>query len=244
MKIRLYKLGENRKDIDLSIKKCDFKKFDLLLKKAGYVYYPYANPHHFYFLYDGKLTFLDVITTFKRKVKDNPFYKLRRMASKFGRGKLIVFVGPDGCGKTTLSNSFLDAIESFPEKKIKIYFGSRKGNRFYRIFDLIKKIAKVRINILLGRIIVTDRYIYLTLRKSFLKKIIRSIAPKPSLIFFLETNSKIILKRKQELNEKQINELNNLFKGIKNVNAINVENSIQECTTEMAKKFLNLYKNG
>jgi thymidylate kinase len=166
------------------------------------------------------------------------------MASKFGRGKLIVFVGPDGCGKTTLSNSFLDAIESFPEKKIKIYFGSRKGNRFYRIFDLIKKIAKVRINILLGRIIVTDRYIYLTLRKSFLKKIIRSIAPKPSLIFFLETNSKIILKRKQELNEKQINELNNLFKGIKNVNAINVENSIQECTTEMAKKFLNLYKNG
>ena len=181
------------------------------------------------FMFKDTKTFFSVIKIIMLK-------KFRKY-SKLFKGPLICFVGPDGSGKTTLLYETHAALIDIPAKKEIIHFGSQKKGRIYRIFDLIKKILKVYLNILSGKITLTDRYIYLTFRKKpFLNKLVRFTAPKPSIVFLMSASPKVIRKRRKELSIEQIKELYEYYKKFKNMEIIKTDSDKNECKTLIMSK--------
>jgi len=244
-------------DIDLLIRKKDFKNAREIVRKLGFVSYPFTEPHYFYFSYDKKigLVNLDVVLidelfpikkfkgfyiardgedfrikkSFLKKVKTN----LKRKLFYLFRGKLICFIGPDGCGKSTMVDKVHSELKSYPIKKQKIYFGSRKSEKIFRVFDLSHKIFRVHLNKFLGRITFTDRYVYLTFRHNKnLNKLVRIIAPKPNKVYLLKVDTETILERKKELSKKEIEMLYRWFRRIDGVEEIdgggNLEDNVEK----------------
>jgi len=254
-------------DIDLAVKKEDFRKVDRIFRKQGLIFYHFTQPHYFYFGYDKhlglvkfdviKLKNLPIIKRFKN------FYVMKDDGEKFRikksfllriytflmrkvyylfKGKVFCFIGPDGSGKSTLVKKTLETLKDFPIKTQKIYFGTKKGGKFYRIFDLIKKIINIYLNILLGKITLTDRYIYLTFRENkILQKIIRFIAPTPNVVFLAKISPKRLLRRKKEIDEKEIKKQYKLFESIKNVIKINTEKNIERNIEEIVNVILHKF---
>jgi thymidylate kinase len=254
-------------DVDLAVNKQDSAKVLSIIKNLKFIFYPYTKPHYFFFFYDKEigLVKLDLVLLknlpklkkFKNfyvpmnnvdvRLKKGIFSKiqtnLQRKWHYLFRGKLICFIGPDGSGKSTLMNKTFEALEEFPLKKKKVYFGSKKGGKLYRIFDLKLKLLKVYLNLFLGRMIFTDRYIYLTFRKNkALMNLVRFFAPQPNIVFVMKASPESIHKRKKELSVDEINEQYELFANLKNVVEISTESKIKDCLLVSSNKILELYK--
>ena len=158
--------------------------------------------------------------TFLQKIKTS----LRRKIYWLFSGPVIVFEGPDGSGKSTLAKAVYTALEKFPIKKEIIHFTThfkdKKPGRLKRAITRTSSILKVYKNKILGRISITDRYIYLTFRKKhfFLRNILRALAPKPEIVFLMRASAKKIKERKKgqrdELSENKIKELYNVYENI------------------------------
>ncbi|MFA5020203.1 MAG: hypothetical protein WC533_03830 [Candidatus Pacearchaeota archaeon] len=256
-------------DVDIAVKSQNFEKLIGIIKNLGFIFYPYTEPHYFWFYYDSEigLVKLDIIKlkempeTIKFKgfyilkniqdirLKKSLFKKiktnLQRRLYYLGKGKLIAFIGPDGSGKSTLTKKVYESLEGFQIKKEIRYFGTKKGGKFYRIIDLSLKIIKTYIDLFLGRMILADRYVYLTFRNNKrMNKLVRAIAPKPNKIYILKVPSDIILKRKKELTRYEIKGLYMWFKNIKDAETIDTSRSPKKSADFVAKEILNLYKNG
>jgi thymidylate kinase len=260
----------NGGDVDILIDKKDFRKIKKILRIMRFIYYPFAKPHFFYYFYDKDLGLiqLDILLTsnFPKKKKYNEFFipennkfitikksffarvstYLKRKSHFLFRGKLICFVGPDGSGKSTLAQNSLKNLSKFPIQKKYIHFGSLKPAAVYRAIDRIKKLLIVYYYLFIGKIVITDRYIYLTFRKSFsiFSKLIQFIAPKPNIVFVLKSTEKTLQKRrgKDSLNSKDIFDLYTLFEKIKRKIDVNSEKSEEECLEFLINKILNLYR--
>ena len=213
-------------DIDLLLEKKDFIKFIEILKKFKFSFYPYTQPNFFYFLYDKELGLIHLDVILIKKMipikRFNNFYIptnekqisnkktfLQKIKTSFQRriyylfkGKVIVFEGPDGSGKTTMANAVYTALEKFPIKKEIVHFATHfkksKPSALKRLITRNCSILKVYWNIFLGKLTITDRYIYLTFRKhhQIFGKILKFLAPKPNIVFVMKVSPEEIRKRK------------------------------------------------
>ena len=237
----------NGGDIDLLIDLSSFGSASKIIKKFGFKFYPYTKPNLFYYFYDGKLGLiqLDILVkkivpikkyknfyipsnekpipnrkTFLEKIKTG----LVRRIYWFFRGKVIVFEGPDGSGKTSNAKAVYNALERFPIKKEMIHFATKfvdkKPSGFKRLITRFQSILKVYKNKIMGRISITDRYIYLTFRKKhpLLKKLLSFLSPRPDIVFVMKASPEEIRKRKKgqrdQLSTEMIKELYKVYDSI------------------------------
>jgi len=203
-----YKINRVGEDIDISVDKKDFPGLHRSLLKDGFTYYPFARPHHYYFkFYDNKLIWIDVIFGIEnQRIKGTLREKILRQIHKLfhNMGLVVAFVGADGSGKSTLSNMIYRDLKKFRGfKAVRIYFGTKKGNR---IIDLISKLIKLMYCRLTGKTVITDRYLYLTFRNiPLLHKIWLGMVT-----LFLKPDIVYVLKKTKKLS-KQTKELNTFF---------------------------------
>lgn len=252
-------------DVDIIVEKKDAVKILKLIEKKGFLLYPFTEPHKFYFIYNKEsgLINLDIVVFNKlpeiKKYNNfyvpkketelrikKPFFRriitnLKRKLHYLFRGRVIAFVGPDGCGKSTLSKGTCKAIKKFPIKKERIWFVTTKGSR---ILDLLLKIIKIHLNKITGRITITDRYIYLTFKNhKFLKKLVRFISVKPDMIILPKIDAKIIKKRKNELSEEDILKQYKLFEQLENVKKIDNTQKIPDVIEHISNEILKIVLN-
>jgi hypothetical protein len=173
-------------------------------------------------------------------------YKDTRKKIHFNKGKIICFISPEGGGKSSLLSSTYMILDNYQFPRKVLHFGSLKPSRAYRVFDLSKKILLLWLNNLLGRITLTDRYIYLTFSENkILRKIIRILAPTPDIIFILKANYKTLKKRRGVLcpPKKRIDEIYATFEEIIHDNKItlNSERSIEKNLSIVIPAILSLY---
>lgn len=259
-------------DIDLLLEKKDFIKFINIIKKFKFKFYPCTQPNFFYFLYDENLGLIHLDALLIKKMipvkkfscfyipsdekhlsNKKTFFKkiktgIQRRLHYLFRGKLIVFDGPDGSGKTTYVNAVYNELKKFPIKKEVVHFATHfkknKPSALKRLITRNLSIFKVYWNICLGKLTFTDRYIYLTFRKNhvFLRKILRSFAPRPDLVFVMKASPEEIKKRKigqrDLLNEKMIKELYAVYDSVPGKIDINTEKPIKENLEFVVNKIL------
>lgn len=249
-------------DVDILLEKKDFLKFIEIIKTFKFKFYPYTQPNFFYFLYDRELGLVHLDVLLIKKMipikKFNNFYipvnekpisnkktflqkiktSLQRKIHYLFKGKVIVFEGPDGSGKTTLANAVYTALEKFPIKKEIIHFATHfkksKPSALKRLVTRNFSILKVYWNIFCGKLTLTDRYIYLTFRKnhSFLRKLLKALAPKPDIVFVMKVSPEEIRKRKigqrDLLSNEMIKELYKVYDSIPGKIEINTKKPIKE----------------
>ncbi len=249
-------------DIDLLLEKNDFIKFIEILKKFRFKFYPYTQPNFFYFLYDKELGLIHLDVLLIKKMvsikKSNCFYipvdekhisnkktffqriktGIQRRIHYLFRGKVIVFEGPDGSGKTTYVNAVYNSLKYFPLKKEIVHFAThfknKKPSALKRFLTRNWSIFRVYWNIFLGRLTLTDRYIYLTFRKNhqFLRKLLRILSPKPDAVFVMRASPEEIQKRKSGqrdlLSNEMIRELYKIYDKIPDKIDIGTEKPIKE----------------
>ncbi len=259
-------------DIDLLLEKKDFIKFIEILKKFKFKFYPYTQPNFFYFLYDKELGLIHLDVLLTKKIipikKFNCFYIpadekpisnkktfLQKIKTGFQRriyylfrGKVVVFEGPDGSGKSTLANAVYTALEKFPIKKEIVHFATHfkksKPSALKRLVTRNFSILKVYWNIFCGKLTLTDRYIYLTFRKNhvFLRKLLRTLAPKPDIVFVMKASPEEIRKRKigqrDLLSDAMIKELYKIYDSIPRKIDIDTKKPIKENTEFMVNGIL------
>jgi len=90
---------------------------------------------------------------------------------------------------------------------------------------------KTYLNKFLGKITLTDRYIFLTFRRSspHLRKILQLVSPKPSKIYLMKAKPSTlkVRKGKNSLSPKEIKELYQLFEQIPHLTVLNAEKSLK-----------------
>lgn len=177
-------------------------------------------------------------------------------------GCIIVLLGPDGVGKTTVAKELVKRL-SCAFNASYAYFGWKDFTPLMRAAYVIKpsgfsrsgkgKTNHKRIKALvyyaemwmrfvplwfksrfLGRIYVLDRYFY-DKGKRFI--------PRPDYLFILTAEPKTILKRKKELTLKRIKEIYQEYKTLPKATPINAEGSMKKTTTiitdSIAKELIN-----
>ena len=257
----------NNKDVDLLLEKKDFNEVKAILSKLNFIFYPNTEPHFMYYAYDTKLGLVQIDILLIDKLPATKNYKMfyilkdefkpikksfikkiitftKRKFHFFLRGRLICFIGPDGSGKTTTMNSCADALIKFPIKQRRMLFGSLPKSAIGRLIKRIWSIWLVYWYLFTGKIILTDRYIYLTFRKSpKLNMLVRSIAPSPDYVFIMKASYKKLKERRGNdcLTKDTINELYTLFKTIPEGININTENKFKSNLDFIVGKVLRLY---
>jgi len=255
------------RDVDLIIEKTSLKGALKIINSLNFTKYPFTQPHLFYYKYDDNLGLIQLdivkvekltgIIKFKNffipkknskyenfRVKKRVLFKiitsfLRKFYFIFKGEKLFCIVGPDGCGKTSTVNYILKILKNYPVKIKKIYFGRKKLNNLHRTIDLSYKLILIYYNLFLGRIVLTDRYIYLTFRNNrLLKKLILLIFPRPDRVYLLKNRPELIFKRKKETSIKKIAEILSFLEKIDNVTVIMTNKSIERVAGEIAKDIL------
>ena len=245
-------------DVDILIDKKDFKLARKLIKNLGFKYYPHTQPNLFYFAYDDNLGLVQLDILIKQIIpikkyknfyipknnnkipNEKTFLKkiftglIRRISWAF-RGPIIVFEGPDGSGKTTLSEFVFDSFKKFPLEKKLIHFSThfkdKKPSSLKRFLTRNFSILKTYQNKIFGKMTITDRYIYLTFRNhnKFLKNLLRTFAPSPNIVFIMKTTPEVIKKRKlgqrDLLSPKMIKELYSVYSEIKVSKKIEIDTS-------------------
>jgi thymidylate kinase len=253
-------------DIDILVENKDFNLALGIIEEESFIYYPFTEPHHFFFKHDliSGLIKLDMAcgrVPKRRKFKNffvpesnreirikkgfsrKIWTRLRRTTHYFLKGKLICLIGPDGCGKSTIANEVLRGLEGWQMKKELIYFGTKREGKVYRTFDLVKKIWRAYVGKLLGRVIFTDRYIYLTFRnRPLINKFVKFLSPKPDKVYLLRASVQTILERKKELSINQIKGLYEHYSKINDISEIKNDGKMKENVSQIINEVLNLYK--
>ena len=257
-------------DVDFFIERKSMRKALEIIKKRGFVYYPFTKPHLFFSYYDRDIGLVridilvikklipvkkfrnfyvpkeDRLFTSNKKFPEKVQTFLRRRLYHLFRGKLVCFVAPDGGGKSSMREAVQRALKDYPIEKRLLHFGSRNPGRVYRVFDLLGKIGKTYINIFLGRLTLTDRYIYLTFRKGnrTLRRIIKFISPKPDIVFVMKVDYKTLKKRRGHLclSREDVKELYRIFDGIREKKYVNSGRAIKENLEYTVNEILGLYR--
>jgi|GEM_PF-2161639 len=231
-------------DVDVLVNKKDMSCAEKILKEKDFFFYPYTEPNKFYFKYDRSLGLIlfDILPTYemiqkeehngisvpkedikvpnRKKLHQKAYTGIRRRLYFMFSGPIIVFEGPDGSGKTTNAEALYSSLKKFPMKKEFIHFATKfkdkKPSILKRFFSRISALLRVYYNVFLGRMTITDRYLYLTFRKKpFLKKILWKIIPEPDLLFIVKASPSIIRKRKKGqrdlLSKEMISELYTIY---------------------------------
>jgi len=253
----------NGGDVDTLIERKDFPQALKIIRKLGFKFYPHTDPNLFYFYYDFQLglVHLDILLiekmvpikkhkTFFIPADEKPIpnrknflWKIKtsimRKLHYLFRGPVIVFEGPDGSGKSSNLREVLEAIKRIKLKKDKVHFatpfkGNRKPSSLDRLISRTRSLLRVYKNKILGRVSITDRYIYLTFRKSnpLLRKLLRFLAPKPTLVFVMKASIKTIRRRKKgqrdNLSPEELRELYRVYDSIPRAKFIDTEKPIKE----------------
>ncbi|MCH7568290.1 MAG: AAA family ATPase [Nanoarchaeota archaeon] len=250
-------------DVDILITKKDFNLARKIIKSKGFVFYPFTQPNLFYYYYDKDLGMihLDILLADKfpkikkyknfyipydgkpipnkKKLSQIIYTGIRRRLYYLLRGRVICFEGPDGSGKSTYANAVYEALKRHGLKKELIHFATpfskgKKPSALKRLYTRTYSIIKTYKNRILGRITITDRYIYLTFRKSnpFLRKFLLFLTPTPDIVFVMKASPTTIRKRKKgqrdRLSIEMIKELYNLYESISRAKLIDTEKPIEE----------------
>ena len=219
-------------DLALEVDKSHIIKVIKIIKDFGFKFYKFSNGlTYFYFDMDSGLIRLDLVAP-----------EFSKISFKKPAGKFVCFVGPEGGGKTTTLSSAYTILENFPAERKLINFSSFKESKIWRIYDLIKKIILIKFN--KEKLILSDRYLYLTFRKNlFFKKIIRSIAPEPDIVFIMKVNYKTLKKRRGPIcsGKNNVKEMYKLFEEAKNKIIINANKPLNDNLKLIIDKILTLY---
>lgn len=263
----------NKGDIDMLIYRKDFPLAKKILRKRNFVFYPFTSPNLFYYYFDKNLGLIQMdillsenfpevkkfrnffITKDEKPIPNRKsFYKKiftgtrRRLYWSFN-GPVIAFEGVDGSGKTTNVNSAFKSLKRLGLGKNVVKFSTplnKNGSspsRFKRFYTRVFSIIKVWQNKILGRMTITDRYIYLTLRKKnqFLRNILLFLTPRPTVLFITKAPISEIQKRKKGqrdfLSSEKIRELYAVYESVKKVRKVELD------TTKPLNKNLDIMVN-
>lgn len=235
------------------------------------------------FRFDPSKNYKTVRQTLKRKINIKrslaglKYGSIQRMATTIKKPReIVVFYGPDGSGKTTLTKSFIDIVKKagikfdyehfFARPKVKKVINQGLMNKMKdeyvgsfikNILSFIERQIFYWFNINTRRIkgtsFIFDRFFldFAAKNKRFqkfyfktLEKIFLVFSPKPTLVFYLDGDPKIINRRKNELTIEQIKKAKDFYdylfetysKHTPNLIKINIngslENSIKQLETE------------
>jgi thymidylate kinase len=208
---------------------------------------------------------------------------------KYPIGMLVVFLGPDGSGKSTIAKRTLELASGsfhgeklyywrpglFPEmgKLMRFWSPGKKGKRenphphahkrgnaikslarffFYMMDYIFGFYFKIYPQVIKKKLIIMDRYYYdflVDLHRyrfnipEWLPKFFLPCIPKPDMTFYLNTEPRDLLKRKQELTfqelDRQVHAFQNFSSMIPNFYSIDNSNrSIREVTSEVVSIIL------
>ena len=220
------------KNFVLKVNKYHLIKVVKIIKGLGFKFYRFSKGlTYFYFDMNFGLLRLDLIVS-----------KVSKISFKKPEGKFVCFVGPEGGGKTSTLSAVYTILENFPVERKLMNFSSFKKSKIWRIYDLINKIFLIKFN--KERLILSDRYLYLTFRKNlFFKKIIRFIAPEPDIVFIMKADYKTLKKRRGPIcsDKKNVENMYGLFEEAKNKIIINTNKSLNENIKLIIDKILTLY---
>ncbi len=267
-------------DVDILVNSKDIGTTKKILKENGFFFYPHTEPNKFYFKYDKELglILLDILPTSneikkknyngiyvpkdeikipnKKSLLQKIYTGIRRRLFFMLSGPLIVFEGPDGSGKTTNAEALYVALEKFPMKKQFIHFATKFKNKkpstLKRFFSRMIALLRVYFNIFLGRMTITDRYLYLTFRnRPFLRKLLWKIIPEPNMLFIAKAPVEVIRKRKKGqkdlLSKEIIKELYSIYSNGKAKNKIfldttkSIRNNTELIVNKTLESFLNYF---
>jgi len=223
-------------EVELIIDGESLRRTMKVIRKNNFIFYPYIRPLC-YFYYDEKFGLIRLIV----KTEDNQ--EITKEKPK--KGHIICFVSPEGGGKTTALSRAYTVLEKFPVNRTHMTFSSFKESKTYRIYDLSRKIFRIKKNNLSGKITLLDRYIYLTFRKKpFLRSVFRIFAPEPSIVFILKADYQTLKKRRGPLcsSKENVNQTYKLFDSAKNKIYINSESDIDENIRIIINNILRLYE--
>ena len=216
--------------INIKIDKKNFQNFHKIIREMGFIFFP--KKRFEYFLFDRKIGLVWISLLIDIKVNVN-FY-----------GKLICFVGPEGSGKTTTLSAVYTALENFPIEKKLMTFSSFKDSKLWRIYDLSKKLISSKFK---GKkLILTDRYIYLTFRKNLiLKRILKLFSPKPDIVFVMKSNYNALKERRGPLcsSRENVKNMYDLFGEAENKIEIDTSQNREKNLEFIINKILRLYNN-
>ena len=194
-----------------------------------------------------------------RKLIINRFYKKnnnlnRKRVSGNGIGYFVVFLGPDGSGKTTL----IEMIDkNMPVKTSEVYLGEK-----YYYFNFVDKLNKCESNMAFINVLSRYMYMYLFLpidirfriwrvsrtgryrviladrlpgfpfvtKSKLLKYIYRLVIPRLDLLVLLDGDASVFNSRKQEVGVKKVREDSEKFRKVKH--EINANDELVIDTTE------------
>jgi len=192
-----------------------------------------------HYLYDKNEGFLEINVNPDEKILEKK--KEKRMGRK---GFFVCFVAPEGGGKTTALSATYMILENFPVVREYLTFSSFRASKLSRIVDIKRKLLKVLKDRKTGRIVFSDRYLYLTFRKKpFLKKILWKIIPEPDLLFIMKAPYKILKKRRGPLckPKKEVEEIYSLFERARNKIRIDSRNKLEDNMEIIINSILKLY---
>jgi thymidylate kinase len=182
------------------------------------------------------------------------YFVYKKIVNKFKRkGELIAFLGVDGSGKTTIIN-----ILSKELGYRKVYLGdsSIRFANFYnkkylkpvsfliQFFEKFFRVLSLKLSTFRGNTVLCDRFYFYERNKndSFLKRVVydflyNKIFIKPGKIIVLWNDVSVILKRKQEISEKEIEEFNKNIEKLPFKDIIKVKNDdLNETLNKILKK--------
>ncbi len=179
------------------------------------------------------------------------------------KSKLIVFTGPDGSGKSTLSEKtkkFLDGY-GFPVKIVRLGIYNQRTallktirkvagepkripvptplKSLFRFVDMWVRYLKIIPDRVRGTTIICDRYFYdlAFYSNDWFSRILSRFSPKPDVAFFIFVDVNELLKRKQEYSKQDLKtHLNRMMKLYKQYGLTKVETYSRKDSFNKVKK--------
>lgn len=240
--------------IDFLVEERDMFKIKKILSNLKFVSLPKHSNN--YYIYDSHIGFLKIRLNFtknklKRRKRGKFYVSDNKIEIKDGgnfklKGKFFCFSSPEGGGKTTTISSVNTVLQKFPADVKVITFSSFRESKLFRIYDLLKKAGYVYLNRFLGKVILTDRYIYLTFKnRRGLRKILKFLFPEPDMVFVLKAPYDVLKKRRGPLcsSKKNVANTYKLFDEAKNKMEISTIASKNKNLEKIINKILEIYKN-
>ncbi|GEM_PF-2697541 len=227
--------------LEINVDDKNLEKVLRLIKEKGFLKVFSLENSSIHYLYNRKEGLLEININLSKKITRKK--KLRKIGKK---GFFICFVAPEGGGKTSSLSGAYMIFENFPVKKEYLTFSSFKESRLHRIADIKKKLLRILYSRIKGKLIFTDRYLYLTFRnRPFLRKLLWKIIPEPDIVFIMKAPYKVLKKRRGPLckPEREVREIYSLFERAQNKIKINSQKKLEKNLEIIINSILRLYSN-